>query len=153
MNVERMGDHRGFYQLCMDGDIEGVQAAIDNGADVNEEIFFWGTTGLMWALNNSHNHVVKLLVQHPQIDINKVDLNGGSALHWAVGNDNHEGLAALLAQQNLPTINQKDNGGWTPIMKAVACKSVNCFQLLLTNPQVDLDTRDGYQRNPKEIRR
>ena len=47
-----MGDRR-FFQLCYDGDIEGVQAAIDNGADVNEED--WGATGLVIALHQGHN--------------------------------------------------------------------------------------------------
>ena len=31
-----MGDQRYFWELCWDGDIEGVKAAIDNGVDVNE---------------------------------------------------------------------------------------------------------------------
>ena len=37
-----MGDRR-FFEFCHDGDIEGVQAAIDNGADVNEVDSFGGT--------------------------------------------------------------------------------------------------------------
>ena len=76
-----MGDQR-FWRLCYDGDIEGVQAAIDNGANVNSaqctercterctdmyETLGWtctehsnplGLTGLMWALSNKHNNVV-----------------------------------------------------------------------------------------------
>ena len=46
-----MGDQRLCFvqDLCSNGDIEGVQAAIDNGADVNEGDFL-GTTGLMLAL-------------------------------------------------------------------------------------------------------
>ena len=48
-----MGDQR-FWDLCSNGDIEGVQAAIDNGADVNEECD-WGSTGLMIALHQGHN--------------------------------------------------------------------------------------------------
>ena len=149
-----MGDHRTFYQLCYDGDIEGVQAAIDNGADVNEEDNK-GVTGLMWALYRNHNNVVQVLLHHPQINIDIVNEDGNSALHWAVWNDNHEGLAALLAQHDDLTIiiNKRDVDGWTPIMLAVAWNSVNCFQLLLTNPLVDLDTRDNYQRNPEQIRR
>ena len=35
---ERMewNDNRSFWKLCEAGDIEGVQAAIDNGVDVND---------------------------------------------------------------------------------------------------------------------
>ena len=146
-----MGDNRRFGQLCLDGDIEGVQAAIDNGADVNEETF-GGRTGLMWALQHRHNNVVQVLLQHPQININKLDEDGGCALHYAVDEDNHEGLAALLAQDD-QSINQRNENGQTPIMLAVAWNSVNCFQLLLTNPLVDLDTRDNYERTTQEVRR
>ena len=134
------------------GDIEGVQAAIDNGADVNEENY-WGTTGLMWALSNSHNDVVKVLLHQLQIDVNKVDQNGSSTLHWAVMKDNHEGMKLLLAQQNLTTINQRNDDGRTPIMEAIFGNALNCFHLLLANPQVDLDMRDYYRRNPEQIRR
>ena len=146
-----MGDRR-FCELCRDGDIEGVQAEIDNGANVNEENDS-GCTGLMMALGNSHNNVVQLLLNHPQIDVNKVDRRGACALHYAVEGDNHEGMAALLARQDLTTINQRDNEGLTPIMKAVQQNAVNCFNLLLAHPEVDLDTRDNYKRSPEEVRR
>ena len=98
-----MGDQR-FLNLCRDGDIEGVQAEIDNGANVNEEDDS-GWTGLMWALGKRHNNVVQLLLNHPQIDVNKVDIEGACALHFAVFFDNHEVIAALLARQDLTTIN------------------------------------------------
>ena len=141
-----------FRMLCSDGDIERVQAALDSGTDVNEEDP-WGTTGLMKALIFSRNNVVQLLLNHQQIDINKVDRDGSCALHFAVLGDNHEGMAALLDRQDLTTINQMGYGGRTPIMKAVAYNSVNCFNLLLTHPDVDLDIRDDYERSPEEVRR
>ena len=146
-----MGD-RSFPSLCGDGDIEGVQAALDSGADVNEENPL-GRTGLMWALASSRNNVVQLLLNHPQIDINKVNDRGYCALHSAVIRDNHEGMAALLARQDLTTINQKDNNGYAPIWKAVEYNAVKCFNLLLAHPEVDLDTRDDHQRGPEEVRR
>ena len=91
-----MGDQLTFWRLCRDGDIEGVQAAIDNRANVNEEDDS-GWTGLMWALGKRHNNVVQLLLNHPQIDVNKVDIEGACALHSPAFEDNHEVMAALLA--------------------------------------------------------
>ena len=140
-----------FWLLCKEGYIEVVQTAIEDGADVNEADF-GGRTGLMWALKNSHNSVVQSLLHHPQTDFNKLDLKGCSALHWAVFGDNHEGMVALLAQ-NDQSINQKDRYGQTPIMNAVGWNAVNCFHLLLTNPLVDLDTKDYYERRPQEVLR
>ena len=147
-----MGD-QSFWELCLDGDIEGVQAAIDNGADVNEANYY-GVTGLMIALDAGNNIVVQVLLHHPQIDINKVDRGGSSALHWAVFQDNHEGLAEILARHDELTtsINQRNQWGQSPIMRAVLFNSVNCFHLLLTHPLVDLDTRDNHQRTPQEVR-
>ena len=185
-----MGD-QSFWRSCENGDIEGVQAAIDNGANVNSvqctercterctDMFLtlgWtctehsnplGLTGLMWALSNKHNNVVQLLLNHPQIDVNIVNWGYGyCALHYAVNGHNHKGMAALLARQDLTTINQRSNHGRTPIMGAVVGNSevdnirgylvhsaVNCFNLLLAHPEVDLDTRDNYQRSPEEVRR
>ena len=148
-----MGD-QSFWELCQDGDIEEVQAAIDNGADVNEATLK-GATGLMWALREGHNNVVQLLLHNPQTDFNKVDINGCSALHEAVAVDNHEGMEALLARHDdLNTIiNQRNRWGETLIITAVCWNSVNCFHLLLTNPLVDLDTRDDYERTSKEVHR
>ena len=114
------------------GDIDGVQAAIDNGADVNEGDFL-GETGLMSALNKSQNNLVQLLLNHPQIDVNKVSRSGRCALHYAVFPDNHEGMAALLARQDLTTINQRKDDGQTPIMDAVSYNAVNCCKLLLSH--------------------
>ena len=133
-----------------------MQAAIDNGADVNEEDSwenYFGSTGLMFALDYSHNNVVQLLLNHPQIDVNKVNRRGYCALHYAVDPDNDEAMKALLARQDLTTINQRNDDGETPIMKAVWYKAVNCFKLLLAHPDVDLDTRDDDQRDPEEVRR
>ena len=148
-----MGD-RSFWELCNAGDVEAVKAAIDNGADVNEANAF-GRTGLMYALYQSHNDVVRVLLQHPHIEINQVNVDGQSALHWVVDRDNQEGLQLLLAGQHdvLPSINCRDNWGRTPIMVAVLRNTVNCFQQLVRNPLVDLDTRDDYQRTPQEVRR
>ena len=147
-----MGDNS-FLQFCIAGDVEGVQAAIANGADVNEASYF-GDTGLMVALLDRNHNVLQLLLQHPQIDINKVDTGGRNALHLAAIQDNHEGLAAILARHDVltTTINQRTNGnGKSPIMWAVWFNAVNCFHLLLTNPLVDLDTRDNHQRSPQEV--
>ena len=110
----------------------------------------------MLALSSCHNDVVQVLLQHPQIDINKVNRRGDNALHFAVILDNHEGLAALLARHDVltTTINQRTNEeGKTPIMYAVKWSAVNCFHLLMANPEVDLDTRDNYERGDHEVRR
>ena len=131
-----------------------MKAAIDNGADVNEEDED-GETKLMLALYYHHNDVVQLLLNHPQIDINKVDCYERCALHHALlsppkddPDGNHEGMEALLARQDLTTINQRSNEGKTPIMFAVRLNRVNWFKLLLAHPQIDPNQRDYYGKSP-----
>ena len=148
--------------LCFNGDIDGVMTALDNGADINEASGgLSGGTGLMYALHQGHNNVVQVLLNHPQIDVNKIgDINGWSALHWAVWVDNLEGLEALLAHQHLTTTTINHRGrlagqtlGRSPIMCAVEYNAVNCFNLLVENPRVDLDTRDDFKRGPQDVLR
>ena len=75
--------------MCENGDIEGVRAYIDEGSDVNEE-HHTRSTGLMRALHYRQNNVVELLLNQPEIDLNKVNMCDICALHSAVYSDNHE---------------------------------------------------------------
>ena len=113
--------------------------------------------------------MVEELLRQPGIDINILDRDGECALHSASFNDNNEAMKLLLARNDLTSINQRnwweaswsnirdeitpDMMGRTPIMQAVARNAVKCFHLLLTDPRVDLDVRDDYQRSPEEVNR
>ena len=113
--------------------------------------------------------MVEELLRQPGIDINMLDRDGECALHCASFKDNHEAMELLLARNDLTSINQRnwweaswsnirdeitpDMMGRTPIMQAVARNAVKCFHLLLTDPRVDLDVRDDYQRSPEEVNR
>jgi len=59
-----------LVELCQNGDLEGVKAALQNGADVNTKNDKYGWTGLMKAMNFNHNSVVALLFNTPNIDVN-----------------------------------------------------------------------------------
>ena len=150
---------KAFWELCRHGDIDLVQKAIEDGVDVNEEAdegFYKGKTGLMLAIGFKHNSLVKLLLEHPDIEVNKVNKSDRCcALYMAVEAHNDQGLAQLLARQDLRSINQENSIGWTPIMLAVRWNSVNCFKLLLADQRTSLETRDnfGSQRSPEEIQR
>ena len=150
---------KAFWELCRHGDIDLVQKAIEDGVDVNEEAdegFYKGKTGLMLAIGFKHNNLVKLLLEHPDIEVNKVNKSDRCcALYMAVEAHNDQGLAQLLARQDLRSINQENSLGWTPIMLAVRWNSVNCFKLLLADQRTSLETRDnfGSQRSPEEVQR
>ena len=65
-----------LVELFENGDLEGVKAALQSGADVNTKCeMSW--TGLMWAVEKSHNSVVELLLNTADIDLNLKTARGG----------------------------------------------------------------------------
>ena len=124
-----------LIRLCIDGDLEGVKQALgSDGADVNSKDWY-GSTGLMWAVDINHNSVVDLMLATPNIDVNLKNDGGWCALHWAVRSQNNEGLRLLL---NVPTIdvNIVNNKGWSAIHRAVIKDNIEGLKLLLSHPSL-----------------
>ena len=94
-----------LVELCQNGDLEGVKAALQNGADVNTKDEY-GWTGLMEAGSYKHNSVVALLLNTPNIYVNLKTEDGTCALHYAVKSENNEALKMLL---NVPSIDVNTN--------------------------------------------
>ena len=63
-----------LFELCRDGNLEGVKAALQSCADVNTK-YEYGWTGLMGAVIYSHNLVVDLLLDTPNIDVKPLYLD------------------------------------------------------------------------------
>ena len=118
------------------GDLEKLREAIDRGEDVNDTSFD-NDTGLMWAVKDKHNSIVRLLLEQPTLDLNCTDVDGYTALHWAF--DNVEAVQLLLADPRLSTANHKSNEGYTPVMDAILWKNLNALRELVAHPSVDLD--------------
>ena len=77
-----------LYQLCCEGKLDEVRAALARGGDVNNKDSY-GTTALMYAVWNSHNSIVKLLLEQPAVKVNEKDnLDGRTALYSILG-QNH----------------------------------------------------------------
>ena len=82
-----------IWDLCEEGNLEEVRAALARGEDVNSSD--GDMTGLMLALHRGHNSVVELLLSQPSLDVNSSDSGGSTALHWV--DSNVTGLRLLLA--------------------------------------------------------
>ena len=123
-----------LVKLCRDGDLEGVKQALQSGADVNANDWY-GSTGLMWAVDNNHNSVVALLLENQNIDVNWKNDGGWCALHWAVRSQNNKALKMLL---NVPGIdvNIVNNKGWSAIHRAVIKDNIEGLKLLLGHPSL-----------------
>ena len=103
----------------------------------------------MWALNQNHNTVAELLLFQPSLDVNSSDSRGLTPLHYA--SSNVTGLRLLLADPRLTSINARDDGGETPLMRAVYWGSVDVVRELVRVEGVDLETRTDMGRSLEEV--
>ena len=131
-----------LWELCKSGSLPEVREALARGEDVNIKGQLTFETGLMRAVQNGHNLIVKLLLEQPTLDLNYSDIIGYTALHYAAAAefDNVEAVRMLLADPRLSTANLKSKHGHTPAMRAIFSKNVNALRELVTHPSVDLDT-------------
>ena len=127
-----------LWELCQLGWLAEVREALERGEDVNSKDNF-NETGLMSAVVENHNSIVRLLLEQPTTDLNCIDFDGKTALHHAATYDNVESVKLLLADPRLNTANLKDKGRWTPLMLAMLHESVNALRELVAHSCVDLD--------------
>ena len=128
-----------FRKLCSDGDLEGVRAALQGGANVNIGTPGSGEKGLILALRFGRTAVARLLLEQEGVDVNISDKYGQTLLRYAANSDERsEILAILLSRSDLtPSVNKKDRVGQTPLWWAVKCNAVRCVQLLISDKRVD----------------
>ena len=106
-----------FFQSCKAGDLEAVEAALQDGLDVNVQGEY-GSTGLMEALLARQSKVAIYLLKQDNIDVNIVGDIGQTALQYAAWDDaTSECLAILLARSDLTVVNQGDTLGQTALAK------------------------------------
>ena len=125
-----------LWRLCQFGKLAEVREVLARGEDVNSKNNE-NKTGLIWAVKDKHNAIVRLLLEQPTLDLNCTDVDGYTALHWAF--DNVEAVQLLLADPRLSTANHKSNEGYTPVMCAILWRNLNALRELVAHPSVDLD--------------
>ena len=89
-----------LLQAAKEGNLTVVELILQrcNNTDINtEDSSTSDFTPLIWSSYYGHSEVVLLLLQHPQIDVNKVDNYGKTALYWASKNG-HLDVVELLLQ-------------------------------------------------------
>ncbi|MAV09201.1 MAG: hypothetical protein CMO53_03930, partial [Verrucomicrobiales bacterium] len=100
------------------------------GTDVNEGDED-GDTPLIYALEEGHKEVAKLLITKGA-DVNaKRDFAKTSPLHFAAIYDLKE-IAALLIAKGA-NVNARSSRGWTPLMVAARRGKVDIAELLIAN--------------------
>ena len=72
-----------IHSAVWNGDLEGVQAELDNGVDVDEKDDLWGRTPLHIAAEEGHKEIAELLIAKGA-DVNAKDDDSLTPLDWAI---------------------------------------------------------------------
>ena len=131
------------WELCKDGKLSKVRAALARGGDVNDKDSNNGITALMYAVSRSHNSIVELLLDQPSVKVNEKDKWGRTALHWAADRNNPEVARLLLLHPGFNSANTSDYDGETALMYAVSDRNKEVLVELVGHDSVSLDIPDG----------
>ncbi|EON68342.1 hypothetical protein W97_07600 [Coniosporium apollinis CBS 100218] len=98
---------------------------------------------LLGAAATGNEAVVKLLLAHPDIDVNSKDQDGETPL-WRAAAEGREAMVRLLLAQ--PDID--NNYGLTPLHWTAAEGREAMVRLLLAQPDIDVNSKDNHGRTP-----
>ena len=132
----RHGDLNGFRRL-----LEAEPAKAHQADEV------MGFTAMMAALCCEdmvvdRTEMVRLLLAAPDIDVNRTNAIGGTALMQACVTSNVEGAKLLLAVPEID-VNIADKNGATALAYAANAGSYSVVKLMLAAPNIDIYARDG----------
>ena len=82
--------------------------------------------------------------------MNARDKNNLTALHWACQTGSVTSLTNLLAAPGL-LLNERNCGGWTPILAAIFYGKTEAVRLMAQVEKVDLDVKDNHNRSLEDI--
>ena len=104
-------------------------------------------TPLSWAAQNGHEAVVKLLIDHLEVQKDSRDEGGESSLLWAA-KKGHEAVVQLLIDQ--PDVEKDSRNTWGQSSLSLAAEYGHeaVVKLLIDHPDVQKNSRDKYGRTP-----
>ena len=116
-----------IHSAVWNGDLEGVQAELDNGVDVDEKDDLWGRTPLHIAAEEGHKEIAELLIAEGA-DVNAKSEADATPLHYAASWGGKEIVELLIAAG--ADVNAKNDNGNTPLDWAILRKHTETADLL-----------------------
>ena len=120
--------------------------SLDN-IDVNFSNNEKGWSPLWTASRYNNPNCINVLINHPNIEINKITNFGITALQIACSMGNSKCVKLLLTVPEI-NVNIADNEGWTSIGAASWCGHIECVKLLLTHPEININLRNNDGQTP-----
>ncbi len=103
-----------------------------------------GETILITAVHHGHLALVEELLKRDDIDINRPDGSGLTALHYAVYGD----APVLDILMTKADINRKDAKGQTALHLAILSRRTHAVKRLLEEPKTDVNVKDDAGQTP-----
>jgi ankyrin repeat protein len=128
-------------------DLERVRLLLKNGADISSARGEDGMNAFHVASRYAKTtDLIDVILETGKFDINGVDNDGRTPLHWAIMGTNLETIAHHLIQKGAdPTITDKE-GNTALHFAALHAKTIETITLILENKQVDINHRDELGR-------
>ena len=125
----------------------------DNTTDVNRRITMENNLSILQvAVSEQKRDIYNMILKHPNIEVDKKDLFGKTALHYACANGDICATMDLL--YNGANVNATNVAGETPFMKACYFVEKNLLEWMLENIQtLDATVTDCMGRNAIDILR
>ena len=111
-------------------------------ADTMNRIDKDGASALFMSSAAGDSNVTKMLISHPQMDVNRATINGSSPLHIA-SEKRHEKVVKLLLSSSKINVNTGNSEGYTPLHIASLRGYENIVFLLLDHPKIDPNQVDN----------
>lgn len=129
------------------GNINAIKYILNNlNYDINHTNHM-GCTGLTFAIMEGYTEIVKILLDHPEIDINMINNpQNMSTIHVAAKYNNIQGLKLLL-QHPARNINIVTSTGSTPLNLAVCKGYREIVKLLLNEDDIDVNGKGHIFNN------
>ena len=114
--------------------VKTVQVLLEAGPKVANWQDYEGRTPLHLAVADSFVDVVEVLLKHDKIQINALDANFRSALHWAAVLG--KSIICMLLLENGARFHCQDANGATPLHYAIQAGMTDTVETLMRKPEV-----------------
>ena len=121
-----------FVTACYVNNLGEITRMISEGVDINGGDSKYGNTGLMMAMRNGNNEVLKILLSCSDIKIDLKNKNGSTALHYACLHNQVKSVELFLTHHtcNKDIVRMKNEIGMTAEMLVDEKKGMECAVLV-----------------------